>query len=176
MLSSDTPDGINVPGLPGRRARGILAAPRDNDKRRIGPMSEGMNPVYRIAERDPKCLRAIVTARRLREDGDFYIPDFVSGDPYKARPKVYSAANDHAVDLRRAEQHLDDVLNLARVLRASVQGEDDGRAMQAETVLKIIEKKLKKAHNCIDRHDARHLNLFMAYFDLKDGSDGTIDA
>jgi hypothetical protein len=130
-----------------------------------------MNAVYRIADHEPEHARSATEAlRQVREDGDFYIPDFITADPYKSRPKVYSAANDHARDLRRAEQHLDDVLNLARVLRASVQGEDDGRAMQADTVLKIIEKKLNKAHNCIDRHDARHLNLFMAYFDLKEGS------
>lgn len=132
-------------------------------------MIEGMNAVYRIADHGGEYAAAAIAAlRQLREDGQFYIPDFITADPYKSRPKVYAAANDHARELRRAEQHLDDVLNLARVLRASVQGEDDGRAMQADTVLKIIEKKLSKAHNCIDRHDARHLNLFMAYFDLKE--------
>ncbi len=106
---------------------------------------------------------------RIREEGEFYIPDFTSGNPYNSRPKVYSAANDHAQELRQAEQHLDDALNLARVLRASLQNDGDSRAMQADTVLKIVEEKLNQGHACIDRHDARHLNLFMAYFDLKDG-------
>lgn len=139
-------------------------------------MDGGMNAVYRIAGHNAEhTLAAIEALRHIREDGDFYIPDFITADPCKSRPKVYSAANDHARDLRKAEQQLDDVLNLARVLRASVQGEDDGRAMQADTVLKIIEKKLSKAHAFIDRHDARHLNLFMAYFDLKEGSGATTD-
>jgi hypothetical protein len=135
-------------------------------------MAGEMNAVYRIAEHARSAIEGL---RQIREDGDFYIPDFITSDPFKSRPKVYSAANDHAGDLRKAEQQLDDVLNLARVLRASVQGEDDGRAMQADTVLKIIEKKLSKAHAFIDRHDARHLNLFMAYFDLKESSGGTRD-
>jgi hypothetical protein len=131
-----------------------------------------MNTVYRLGDRDAEpAWSGIQALRHVREDGDFYIPDFISADPYKSRPKVYSAANDHAQDLRRAEQQLDDVLNLVRVLRASVQGEDDGRAMQADTVLKIIEHKLRKAHRLVDRHDARHLNLFMAYFDLKERCD-----
>ena len=139
-------------------------------------MAGEMSAVYRIADRDAEHGRyAIEALRQIREDGDFYIPDFITADPYNSRPKVYSAANDHARDLRRAQQQLDDVLNLARVLRASVQGEDDGRAMQADTVLKIIEKKLSKAHAFIDRHDARHLNLFMAYFDLKDSSGRTTE-
>lgn len=110
--------------------------------------------------------------RQVREDKSYYIPDFLAGNARRSRPEVYSAANDHAGELRKAEQHLDDVLNLARVLRDSVQAEDDRRAMQADTVLKIIEKKLDKAHRLIDRHDSQHLNLFMAYFDLKDKAGG----
>lgn len=114
-------------------------------------------------------------SRQIREEGEFYIPDFTSENPYGSRPEVYSAANDHAEDLRQAEQHLDDALNLARVLRASLQDEGDSRAMQADTVLKIIEERLNQGHACIDRHDARHLNLFLAYFDLKDGAPGAVD-
>jgi hypothetical protein len=132
-------------------------------------MSGEMHAVYRIVDHAPRPPQtAIKGLRQAREDGDFYIPDFLTAEPYRSRPQVYSAANDHAGELRKAQQQLDDVLNLARVLRASVQGESDSRAMQADTVLKIVEKKLSKAHALIDRHDARHLNLFMAYFDLKD--------
>lgn len=135
-------------------------------------MTGEMNTVYRIVDGGAEPARSAVL-RKIREDADFYIPDFITTEPSHSRPKVYSAANDHAGDLRKAEQHLDDVLNLARVLRAALQGQDDGRAMQADTVLKIIEKKLGKARNCVDRHDARHLNLFMAYFDLKEGAPGS---
>jgi hypothetical protein len=48
--------------------------------------------------------------------------------------------------------------------------------MQAETVLKIIERKADKALDQLDRHDGQHRNLFFAYFDLLDtaeeGGDG----
>jgi hypothetical protein len=30
-----------------------------------------------------------------------------------------------------------------------------------------VRKKLRKAHTRIDRQDARHRNLFLAYFELK---------
>jgi hypothetical protein len=154
----------------------ILAGKPGNDKGGIRPMSGVISAAYRISDRNAEhAWPGVQGPRHVREDGDFYIPDFISADPYKSRPKVYSAANDHARNLRRAQQQLDDVLNLAGVLRASVQGEDDSRGMQADTVLKIIEKKLSKAHAFIDRHDARHLNLFMAYFDLKERSGGAVD-
>ena len=74
----------------------------------------------------------------------------------------------HARHLRRAQRRLEDVLNLAGVLRTSIGDEGDSRAMQAETVLKIVERKLHKALNQLDRHDSRHANLFFAYFDLVD--------
>lgn len=112
----------------------------------------------------------VTVLRQVREDRELYVPDYMTGDPHEASPEAYSAANEHAAELREAEQHLDDALNLAGTLRASVKGEDDGRAMQADTVLKFIERELKQAHRCIDSHDTRHLNLFLAYCDLRDGS------
>jgi hypothetical protein len=55
-----------------------------------------------------------------------------------------------------------------RVLSASFGDDGDSRAVQAETVLKVVERKLDKALDWIDRHDTRHRNLFFAYFDLKE--------
>lgn len=127
-------------------------------------MSAEMSTPYRFADR----ALHVASRRGVREDDEYYIPDFITSDPCRSRPRVYSAANEHAGDLRDAEQRLEDVLNLARVLRCAVQGDGDSRAMQADTVLKIIDRKLCSAHRLIDRHDARHLNLFMAYFDLKE--------
>lgn len=112
----------------------------------------------------------VTVLRQVREDKAFYVPDYMSGAPHEARSEAYSAANEHAAELREAEQHLDDALNLAGTLRASVQAEDDSRAMQADTVLKFVEAELRQARRCIDSHDTRHLNLFMAYFDLRDDS------
>jgi hypothetical protein len=114
--------------------------------------------------------RSTVTPfRYVREDREFYIPDYLAEDPDSLRPDLYAAADDHARDLREAEKYLDDAFNLTRVLRASLQEADDSRAVQADTVLKIIEKLLNKAHTRIDRHDTRFMNLFMAYFDSRDG-------
>ena len=113
---------------------------------------------------------AVTPFRQIKEDREFYIPDYFAGDPDSSRPDLYAAADDHARELRKAEKHLDDALNLTGVLRASFQEADDSRAVQADTALKIIEKLLNKAHTCIDKHDTRFMNLFMAYFDSKDGT------
>ena len=47
----------------------------------------------------------------------------------------------------------------------------DARAMQVDTALAAIEKKLCKAHNRINKHDWRHSNPFLAYFDLRGKTD-----
>jgi hypothetical protein len=74
------------------------------------------------------------------------------GDPDDAAdPKLIEAADAHAKDLREAMALLDDAENLVAVLMASVEHEGDSRAMQAEAVLKIVRKKLRKAHVRIDR-------------------------
>lgn len=109
-----------------------------------------------------------ITPIRAREEKDFYIPDYLSAGPAGIRPEAWSAADQQATDLRDAERHLDDALNLVAVLRASLHEAGDARAMQAETVLKIAASRLKKVHACLDRHDTRFMNLCMAYFDLSD--------
>ena len=53
------------------------------------------------------------------------------------------------------------------MLLASIEYESDNRAMQADAVLKIVKKKLKKAHGRIDRQEGDHRNLFLAYFESK---------
>jgi len=110
--------------------------------------------------------------RQVREDKGFYIPDFLSDKQHDTNPEAYSAAADHAEHLLRAEHLLGEALNLVGLMLASLGDESDSRAMQTETALKLIEKKLKTAYNRIDKHDARHTNLFLAYFDLKDKTDG----
>ncbi|HEX7073138.1 MAG TPA: hypothetical protein VF226_03785 [Hyphomicrobiaceae bacterium] len=115
-------------------------------------------------------------AWQVREDRAFYVPDVMSDRSYEADAELHRAANEHARDLRRAQRRLEDMLSLAGVLRASIGDEGDSRAMQAETVLKIIERKADKALDQLDRHDGQHRNLFFAYFDLLDtaeeGGDG----
>jgi rubrerythrin len=47
--------------------------------------------------------------------------------------------------------------------------------MQTEAVLKVVRKKLRKAHTRIDRQESRHRNLFLAYFELKARSDQEVE-
>lgn len=107
--------------------------------------------------------------RFVREDRDFYIPDYLSGRRAD-RGNLYAAADDHARDLRKAEKCLDDAVNLAGTLRAALADAGDSRSMQADTVLRVVENLLNEAHAAIDRHDTRFMNLFMAYFDRNGGA------
>ena len=66
-----------------------------------------------------------------------------------------------------AERLLDETLNLAGLMLVSFDDECDGRAMQTETALKVIEKKLSKAHTQIDRHRRCHTERCLNDVDLK---------
>ena len=103
----------------------------------------------------------------VREDKSLYIPDLLTDAEYDAKPEAYSIAAEHAQHLYKAQGLVGEALNLAGLMRASLGDEGDSRAMQTETGLKVIEKKLKKAYNRIDKHDRRHTNLFLAYFNLR---------
>ena len=109
--------------------------------------------------------------REVREDEEFYVPDLLRDKDYEANSKAYAAFAKHAKHLHKAEGLLDDAWNLVRLMLASIGDESDGRAMQTDAGLKVIEKKLSKAHNQIDRLHTRYTNLFFAYFDLKAKTD-----
>lgn len=122
-------------------------------------------------------VETLKTGRRptlVREGRDYYVPDYLS-DRDRTRPDLYAAADDHARDLREAERCLDDALNLAGTLRSAFENAGDSRAMQVDTALKFIEESLSRAHAAIDRHDTRFMNLFMAYFDLRDAASSSGD-
>ncbi len=110
--------------------------------------------------------------RQVREDKGFYIPDLLSDAEYDANPQAYAAFADHARHLHKADGLLGEAWNLVRLMLAALGDEGDSRAMQTEAGLKVIEKKLSKAHTRIDRFHPRYTNLFLAYFDLKDKTDG----
>lgn len=112
--------------------------------------------------------RAALRFPGVREEPEFYVPDHLSAGHSPDRSAAWAAADRQASDLRHAERHLADAQNLVAVLRASLQDMGDARAMQADTVLRIVSSRLRKAHACIDRHDTRFMNLFLAYFDLRD--------
>jgi hypothetical protein len=107
-------------------------------------------------------------AWQVREDeGEYDIPDLLKDRSYEPDPALYDAAHAHTEAQREAMALLDDAENLLAVLLASIEDDGDSRAMQAEAVLKIVRKKLRKAHTRIDRQESRHRNLFLAYFELK---------
>ena len=110
---------------------------------------------------------------RACEDRGYYVPDLLSDKDYDPDRQAYAAADDYATHLRGAERLLNDALNLVGLMLAAIGDDCDSRAMQSETALKIIEKKLRKMHRRVDRHDRRHTNLFLAYCGLKDQAKGS---
>ncbi len=116
---------------------------------------------------------AVARIHEVREDKEFYIPDYLSAGPAGTRRDAWAAAEKQASDLRDAEQQLDEAMNLVAVLLGALQEAGDARAMQAETVLRVVANRLQQAHDAIDRHDTRFMNLFLAYFDLRNRARGT---
>jgi hypothetical protein len=141
--------------------------PLDSVGERTAPGSRtrsGNCTVYRPTFRPPANWQ-------VREDKGFYIPDFLSDEHDDTNPEAYSLAAEHAQHLYKAQGLVGEALNLAGLMLASLVDEGDSQAMQADTALKVIEKKLMKAYNRIDKHDMCHTNLFLAYFNLRDKAD-----
>lgn len=108
-------------------------------------------------------------ARAVREDREPYLSDLLSGEIDESDAEV--AADARTKGLRKAMRNLDEALNLAGVLRAAIAEDGDTRAMQADTVLAGIEKKLDKAHTRIDRHASRCRELVRDWHELKKQSE-----
>ena len=111
---------------------------------------------------------ATAAARQVREEPEHYIPDLLSDRDYAADPALIEAAEAHTQEQREAMALLDDAENLLAVLLASQEQECDSRAMQAEAVLNVVRKKLRQAHNRIDRQESSHRNAILAWFELKE--------
>lgn len=110
-------------------------------------------------------------ALELREEDRDYVPDIPSGRQASADPALRRAAAADTVATREAMTLIDEATNLVSVLIAAIEDEADARASQAETVLRIVRKKLDKAHRRVDRQESRHRNLFLAYGELKERSE-----
>ena len=104
---------------------------------------------------------------QVREDRSFYVPDLLSDKNHDTDREAYAAAREYAAHLQKAESLVCQAEDLVGLMRAAISYESDARAMQADTALAVIEKKLSKAHSRINKHDRRHSNLFLAYFDLR---------
>ena len=149
-----------------------LAAPPANTE---SPKHASGGSDCRLDTRDYAFSYPRIEARadwQVREDGGYYVPDLLSDKSYDPDRHAYAAAEDHANHLRDAERLLNDVLNLVGLMLAAIGDDCDCRAMQSEIALTIIEKKLRKIHRRIDRHDRRHTNLFLAYCGLQAKADG----
>lgn len=109
--------------------------------------------------------------RQSNEDKESYLFDFLLGERREVDPEARSAAEDHVNGLRNAQRDLDEALNLSEVLRGAMEEDGDSRAMQVDTVLKVVEKKVKKAHDRVDKHASRCRKLFLAYCELRRQSD-----
>jgi hypothetical protein len=156
IANTDTYD-ARRPGtiIPGIAARAIAGRPKRPEGHTYSPGGDGRS--------EPPCS----TAWQVREEPAYYIPDLLPDKDREAEPELFAAADAHSEGLREAMALLDEAENLVAVLMASTEHQGDSRAMQAEAVLKIVKKKLTKAHTRIDRQHARHRNLFLAYFALK---------
>jgi hypothetical protein len=121
-------------------------------------------------------LRDPAAAWQVREEQDEYeIPDLLKDEDYEPEPVLYDAAYEHTEAQREAMALIDDAENLLAVLLDAIEDDGDSRAMQVEAVLKVVRKKLDKAHTRIDRQESRHRNLFLAYFELKAQSDQEVE-
>ena len=120
------------------------------------------------AENDPFFqAKAGWQVREDQNDQRFYVPDLLSDKNHDIDRQAYADAGEHAAHLRKAERLVCQAEDLVGSMRAAISYENDARAMRADTELTAIEKKLCKAHSCINKHDRRHSNLFLAYFDLR---------
>ena len=108
---------------------------------------------------------------QVREDKGFYIPDMMSDKRSLPDMEIFDAALEHAVHLTEAERLVGEAMHLVRMMAEALGQEGDGRAEQTNVACNVIEKKLSNAYNRIDKHDRRHTNLFLAYFDLKENSE-----
>ena len=119
------------------------------------------------------CLQLVTPPAdwQIREDRSFYVPDLLSDKDYDTDLQTYAAAKEHAAHLHKAEGLVCQAEDLVGLMRAAISYESDARAMQADTALAAIEKKLRRAHRHINKHDRQHANLFLAYFEPKREAD-----
>ena len=147
--------------------------PLDSVVRRIGqPAREHSPGQVRCFLSGGKYPLASTPARwQVREDKGFYIPNMLSDKQNPADRETFSAASDHAADLIKAERLVADAMHLVRMMAEALGQDGDRRAEQTDAACRAIERQLSEAYNWIDKHDTRHINLFLAYFDLMEKSE-----
>ena len=87
---------------------------------------------------------------------------------------TFRAADKYGKHLEKAETELSIAIDLAATLRAFLTSDtNDARldeGMTADTVVELIENRMRKVRDRLDTHGSRNRNLFVAYFDLKEGA------
>ena len=142
--------------------------PLDSVVCRIGPPTREHSPgQMQSLLRDGRYPLVNTPARwQVREDKSFYIPDMLD-ERNPPNMEIFKAASDHAVHLTEAELLVADAMQLVRMMSTALGQEGDRRAEQTDAACKVVERKLSKAYNRIDKHERRHINLFLAYFNLR---------
>ena len=100
----------------------------------------------------------------------FAIPQVISTERCEDENYIatWIAAGKHGKHLNKAEDDLMTATDLAKTLKESLDASHDSLGFRAVSVVNEIIKRLDKAYSRLDRHDTRHRNLFMAYFDFKE--------
>ena len=83
---------------------------------------------------------------------------------------IRRAANKHGKQLSKAENDLATARDLAETLQSYLGETNIDECFTAGTIVELIEKRINKARTLLDSHSRRHTNLFVAYFDLKEGA------
>jgi hypothetical protein len=133
-----------------------------------GPL-ESVRPAYELRESpfDDEPPEDDEEAEDPDSRNKYAIPDVLSRMEPGSHADAYAAAEEHALQLRRAEGELDEAINLVAVLLGCMQAVEEAEAMQVETVARLVKARLDKVYRRIDRHGIAHTNLFLAYFELK---------
>ena len=99
----------------------------------------------------------------------FKIPRVLSNERIEDQDYLdcWTAANKHEKHLTKAEHDLSKARNFTEILRSHLIEEE---AFTEVTVVDHIEKLIRRARDRLDKHSTMHNNLFVAYFDLKEGA------
>lgn len=100
----------------------------------------------------------------MLEQSQFKIPNVQQDANFNPSPELDKAAEESSAALVDAMAFLDEAQNLVGVLLASIEGKGDSRSAQAETVLRLVEQRIRQSHEKVDETERRHRNLFLAYF------------
>ncbi len=87
---------------------------------------------------------------------------------------AFDAAQKHGKQLSKAEGDLFVARDLAETLQSYLAETHIDECFTACSIVDLIEKRINKARQRLDRHNTQHTNLFIAYFDLK-GTGGAND-